>query len=230
MIALNFQPLQGEEVAINNLFGNPEKLIAGNGVDDSDQIQIWDGTAFSVYFYRAKKTTGFPQFPDGPAWVAQTKMGTVTDKTIKPGSGIWFFRPKDLAPAKDTLTVSGSVNAAPATHDLLGGLNMISSAFPCDMKLNDGPINWAECGAIAGNGVDDSDQIQVWDGTAFSVYFYRAKKTTGFPQFPAGPAWVSQTSMGTVSPYAVPAGRGFWYKRPAGAGTGTLLEKSPLAK
>ena len=61
MIALNFQPLNGtEEIAISNLVTDTAALVAGNAAASADQIQVWDGSKFEVYFYRANKTTRHP--------------------------------------------------------------------------------------------------------------------------------------------------------------------------
>ena len=228
MIALNFQPVDGtEEIAIQDLIGDKTTLVAGNAAATSDQIQVWDGEKFTAYFYRAKRTTN-PKFTAGPAWVNATSMSTVTPDKIKRGQGVWFARPA-TAPEKATITLSGSVSAETYTHAITPGFNMISSAFPVDMALNNGPIDWAKCGAVAGNAAATSDQIQVWDGEKFTAYFYRAKRTTN-PKFTAGPAWVNATSMSTVTPDVIPAGKGFWYARPDDKTAGTLEQTSPIAK
>ena len=228
MIAFNFQPLDGtENVSIQDFIGNKDALVAGAIAANSDQIQVWDGSKFSVYFYKAKKTTNPNKFTLGPAWVSTTAATTPTTDTVPRGSGVWFARPTDQ-PATN-ITVSGSVNAAPKTHDIAAGFNMISSAFPTDMALNNGPIDWVACGAVAGAIAANSDQIQVWDGAKFSVYFYKAKKTTNPNKFTLGPAWVSTTAATTPTTDTIPAGKGFWYARPSTSEAGTLVETSPLA-
>ena len=229
MIAFNFQPVEGgEDISIQDFVQNKGDLVAGATVNTSDQIQVWDGTQFDIYYYKAKKTSGAGKFTDGPAWVKSTASTTVTPDTIKRGAGVWFARPTDKAAG--VITVSGSVNAAEKTHDILAGFNMISSAFPCDMLLNNGPIDWATCGAVAGATVNTSDQIQLWNGSQFDIYYYKAKKTSGAGKFTDGPAWVKSTASTTVSPDAIPAGKGFWYARPSDKEAGTLVEKSPLTK
>ena len=226
MIALNFQPVDGtEEISIQDLIQNKDALVAGNTTAVSDQIQVWDGSKFDVYFYRAKKTTN-PKFTAGPAWVKTTAQSTVSTDKIKRGAGVWFARPTDQAAG--AITLSGSVSAQTYQHAINPGFNMISSAFPCDMALNNGPIDWVKSGAVAGNTTAVSDQIQVWDGSKFDVYFYRAKKTTN-PKFTAGPAWVKTTAQSTVSPDIIPAGKGFWYARPSDQIAGMLEQPSPIA-
>ncbi len=228
MIAFNFQPLDGtENVSIQDFISNKDALIAGNAAGNSDQIQVWDGSKFSVYFYKAKKTTMPNKFTDGPAWVSTSAVSTPTTDTVPRGSGVWFARP--TSESAGAITVSGAINVASKTHNIAAGFNMISSAFPVAMPLNNGPIDWEACGAVAGNAAGNSDQIQIWDGSAFSVYFYKAKKTTMPNKFTDGPAWVSTEAVGTPTAYSIPAGKGFWYARPSSASAGTLVETSPIA-
>ena len=242
MIAFNFQPVDGSEgFAITNFISNTEDLIAGTAAGNSDQIQVWDGTKFTIYFYRAYKSTNPNKFLLGPAWVKVGAIGAVTTDTIPRGAGVWFARPS-TAPASAAITVSGAVNATSYTHDIASGFNMISSAFPTDMPLNtltaeeNGgvaqtcPIDWVACGAVAGTAAGNSDQIQVWDGTKFTIYFYRAYKSTNPNKFLLGPAWVKVGAIGAKTADKIPAGKGFWYARPSTSEGGELIETSPLAE
>ena len=228
MIAFNFQPLEGEGVSIQDFVANKEDLVAGTNTADSDKIQVWDGTKFTVYFYRAYKATNPGKFLLGPAWVKVGAIGTPTTETIPTGSGVWFARPETAAEGK--ITVSGKITTESNTHEIQPGFNMISSAFPADMALNDGPIDWEACGAVAGTNTADSDKIQVWDGEKFTVYFYRAYKATNPGKFLLGPAWVKVGAIGTPTADTIPAGKGFWYARPATSAAGTLTEDSPIAE
>ena len=227
MIAFNFQPMDNDkdEISIQDFVDNKEDLVAGATAASSDQIQVWDGSQFTAYFYRAYSSK-VPKFTLGPAWVKVGATSTVTTDTVKRGFGVWFARPADKAAG--IITVLGAVNAASKTHDILAGFNMISSAFPCDFKFNNGPVDWEACGAVAGATAASSDQIQVWDGSQFTAYFYRAYSSK-VPKFTLGPAWVKVGATSTVSTDTIPAGKGFWYARPSTSTAGTLVEKSPLA-
>ena len=242
MIAFNFEPVDGSKsFAITNFISNTEDLIAGTGAANSDQIQVWDGTKFDVYFYRAYKATNPNKFTLGPAWVKVGAIGSITTDTIHQGAGVWFARPA-TAPESATITVSGAINKGSFKHDIASGFNMISSAFPVDMPLNTltaeetgsvaqtCPIDWEACGAIAGTGAANSDQIQVWDGSKFDVYFYRAYKATNPNKFTLGPAWVKVGNIGSKTADKIPAGKGFWYARPSTQQAGELIEASPIAE
>ena len=227
MIAFNFQPMDNDkdEISIQDFVGNKSDLVAGKDAGTADQIQVWDGSKFTIYFYRAYSSV-IPKFTLGPAWVKNGATSTVTTDTIKRGSGVWFARPTNKEAG--VITVSGAINAVSKSHDILAGFNMISSAFPCDFKFNGGPIDWAACGAVAGKDAGTSDQIQVWDGSKFTIYFYRAYSSV-IPKFTLGPAWVKNGATSTVTADTIPAGKGFWYARPTGKDAGTLVEKSPIA-
>ena len=227
MIAFNFQPMDNDEdnISIQNFIGNKADLVAGATAASSDQIQVWDGMKFTTYFYRAYSSK-VPKFTLGPAWVKNGATSTPTTDTITRGSGVWFARPTDKE--SGVITVSGAINATSKTHDILAGFNMISSAFPCDFKFNNGSIDWESCGAVAGATAASSDQIQVWDGAKFTTYFYRAYSSK-VPKFTLGPAWVKNGATSTVTTDTIPAGKGFWYARPSTSAAGTLVEQSPIA-
>ena len=242
MIAFNFEPVDGtKSFAITNFISNTEDLIAGAAPATADQIQVWDGSKFDIYFYRAYKATQPNMFKLGPAWVKVGNIGEITTDTIPQGAGVWFARPS-TAPETATITVSGAINKGSFTHDIASGFNMISSVFPVDMPLNTltaeetgdkaqtCPIDWVACGAIAGAAPATADQIQVWDGSKFDIYFYRAYKATQPNMFKLGPAWVKVGNIGVKTADKIPAGKGFWYARPAGETTGTLTESSPIAE
>ena len=94
MIAFNFQPVDGtENISIQDFVNNKGDLVAGTGPANSDQIQVWDGSQFSAYFYKAKKTTMPGKFTAGPAWVSTTAASTPTTDTIPAGKGFWYARP-----------------------------------------------------------------------------------------------------------------------------------------
>ena len=102
MIALNFQPVDGtEEIAIQDLINNKEGLIAGQGAATADQIQVWDGSAFTVYFYRANKTTT-PKWTKGPGWVKVGAIANLTEDTIPSGKVFWYARPDTASAGKLT--------------------------------------------------------------------------------------------------------------------------------
>ena len=94
MIAFNFQPLEGEGISIQDFIANKEDLVAGNSPNLADQIQVWNGTEFAIYFYRAYNEK---RFPNGPAWVKNTAATTPTTDTIPAGKGFWFARPAGKA-------------------------------------------------------------------------------------------------------------------------------------
>ena len=94
MIAFNFQPVNGgEDFAITNFISNTGDLVAGTGAASSDQIQVWDGSKFDVYFYRAYKSTNPNKFTLGPAWVKVGAIGAKTADKIPAGKGFWYARP-----------------------------------------------------------------------------------------------------------------------------------------
>ena len=99
MIAFNFQPMDNDkdEISIQNFIGNKADLVAGTTAGTSDQIQVWDGSKFSTYFYRQYKSNNPNKFTLGPAWVRTDAPTTVTPDTIPAGKGFWYARPSTSA-------------------------------------------------------------------------------------------------------------------------------------
>ena len=234
LISLNFEPIAGESVDIQDLIADKTVLVAGTGAANSDQIQIWDGTKFTTYFYRAYKSQNPGKFTLGPCWVDGTSTATAAQPAVKQigrGMGVWFARPATADAGVITLT--GAVGSSAQNIQINKGFNMIGSAFPVDITVNSEtcPINWSKC-AVAGGAAATSDQIQIWDGTKFTTYFYRAYKSSNPGKFTLGPCWVDGTSTATAaSPttLTIPAGVGFWYARPNSAEAGNLQQASPVA-
>ena len=116
---------------------------------------------------------------------------------------------------------------------VINGFNMIAFNFqPVDGSEDFAITNFIsnKDGLIAGTAPADSDQIQVWDGSKFDIYFYRAYKATNPNKFLLGPAWVKTSAPAAKTADKIPSGKGFWYARPGTSEAGTLIETSPLAE
>ena len=99
MIAFNFQPMDNDqdEISIQDFVQNKADLVAGTLAGNSDQIQVWDGTKFAIYYYRMYKSNQPNKFTLGPAWVANAAATTPTSDTIPAGKGFWYARPSTSA-------------------------------------------------------------------------------------------------------------------------------------
>jgi uncharacterized protein YfaP (DUF2135 family) len=227
-ISLNFDAVGGGGINIQDLI-TTNNLIAGNSAGASDQIQVWDGSRFTVYFYRAYKATNPGRFTIGPCWVDGNNASVKATTSITNGVGVWFARP-DTAPATATIKMMGEVGATAKNLQINPGFNMIGLAFPVDIEVNSDscPIDWTTC-AVAGNSAGASDQIQVWDGSRFNVYFYRAYKATNPGRFTIGPCWVDGNNASVKADLTLHAGEGFWYARPSDQEAGALVQESPIA-
>ena len=222
--------MSGESVDIQDLIGNKENLVAGKDAASSDRIQIWDGTQFTTYFYRAYKSNNPGKFTLGPCWVKGDEIGVKAVAPVSNNVGVWFARP-DSAPETGTITLAGAVDDKTKNLQINPGFNMIGSAFPVDISVNSEncPIDWPEC-AVAGKDAASSDRIQIWDGSQFTTYFYRAYKSNNPGKFTLGPCWVKGDDIGVKANLTIAAGAGFWYARPDTSAAGTLPQTSPIAK
>ncbi len=164
-ISLNFDAVGGGGIDIQSLISTND-LIAGRDAGSSDNIQIWDGTAFTSYFYRAYKANNPGRFLIGPCWVDANNASVKATVCITNGVGVWFARP-DTAPATATIKMMGEVGSAAKNLQINPGFNMIGLAFPVDVEVNSDscPIDWATY-AIAGT-------ENVFSCTGMGIPFYK---------------------------------------------------------
>jgi hypothetical protein len=225
MLPVNFAAVAdtAASIPIQTLFST-NGLWAGQDGNSGDQLQIWNGSVFSVYFYRINKTTNPNKFLYPNSWVGTTNIGVPTVDSLPAGSGYWFNRP--VAGGTTTVTVAGQVLTAQTnSFAIQSGFNMIGSAYPVDFPLNTGtPFDWSA--ATAGQDGNSGDQIQLWNGSTFNVYFYRVNKTTNPNKFLYPNSWVGTTNIGVPTVDAIPAGTGFWYKH---VGSSTTLNQTAPA-
>jgi hypothetical protein len=190
MLAVNFKDVSNTDgILLNDLFmGTGDEatcpFTAGSGAGNADNIQIFDADTqkYSLYYlFYTTKTTAAMQ-----ARHLRWNAGSAADTTtrIKNGDSMWFLSRSD----KDVqLTTSGEVELASVKNvEIKKGWNMIGSFFPDGWKINDDasgytPEFWGSCGAVAGSGSGNADNIQVFDaGTQkYSLYylFYTTKTT-----------------------------------------------------
>jgi hypothetical protein len=216
LLGYNWEQVGGEnpdEVPIQDIFLNTNALTAGGGFGVSDQILAWNGAGYTLYWYKAYDAS---KFTDGPAWVKEGSESVPTADVILQKEGFWFRKRGDVSV---TNKVAGQVSRADAVHSVDDGLNMISSAYPADASLNDtNRWDWSE--ATAGGGFGVSDQILVWNGAGYTLYWYKAYDASKFTD---GPAWVKEGSESTPTVDVIPLGLGVWYR--ARAVDTTIMEK-----
>lgn len=174
---------------LKSIFGSGAgtALNASETVAKADQVYLWNGSGFSVYYLRKGST---------PEWRSVTGGSTNQDGVIvPPGVGLYFRRQEGAA----SFSVVGEVRSTPFVRSPLGKGQLVASAFPlpaspADLQLVSDP------NLTAGTVATGSDQLLTVDGPNFNVFFLRAGA--------AAAAWrdASTGALDSTTSKLVPAG------------------------
>ena len=175
-------------VVFNGLNGDAlplNEIVSGTFVD-GDQIQIYDrDTGYKVYRYYNND------------WVGGDFLPATTP--IEPGTSFWLKTPERAV----EVTLKGAVPTGSYSYVSKSGFQMVSPNIPISFNLND-DIGWGE-------GLVDSDQIQVRSGNSYQVYRYY------------NGAWVGGDFLPTT--VKIPVGSSIWLKT-QNAGVSMTFSKS----
>lgn len=197
MFAVNWVEIGGNDsIAISNLFGAAQdaSLTAGTTFGTADMLKVWNGVGYNSYFYRNLSGTHYWQ---------KVGVAGATTETIPSSIGFWFFK---RLPGSTNLTISAQVNLASSfSHVMENGFNLMGSAFPVVVKLNDSLTwNWDASGVQSGTTFGTADMIKVWNGTGYESYFYRYTASSNYWQKVGVPGATSDS---------IPLGCGAWFYR-----------------
>ena len=133
----------------NGLDGNPLPLnqIVSGDFQDNDAIQVYDAV---------KGYTSYTYWKDYGGWLDGDFNPATT--AIKPGTAFWLNTPGRSV----VVTLQGAVNTDTYAYVAKRGLQMVSSALPIDVDLNN----------TAWEGLVDGDEIQVRENGAYTSYTY----------------------------------------------------------
>ena len=184
---------------LESLFGAGDDFVGLSGKPSSgDNILVWDSVGWKVYFHYNNKWQTFGTRSDQKATI------------IYPDEGMIYVRRSDAL----TLSFSGYIPNAvqsylpPPDHKFL-----MSNPFPVAMTLSeliDTSSNWE-----SSNTVIDADQILVWTGSAWGIYFYN------------GSDWINSLT-GEIDDKSIEAGASFMILRSQSLGVSEGYNKIDL--
>jgi len=234
-------------------------LTGAAGSANADQLMYWDpdeiGSYVTLYLNSNTGTTSV-MLNRKNKWCTtriqtDTTWGTANNipstKKLVSGMGLWLKRVNYASPI--TLTMSGSAVVADGGRNITikEGYNMISGGFSSPFVPNPDTagtgdaIDWLGKGCRGAAGSANADQLMFWDpgeiGSYVTLYLNSNTGTTSV-MLNRKNHWCTtrvqtDTTWGTAnnvpSPKVIPAGRGVWYKRLAGAGAFTLNLDQPYS-
>ena len=259
MIGVMFEDINGGAISVQDLIPDPlgQGLTGGATAANADQLMYWDtnedGGYVTLYLY-SNTGTSSAILARKNKWLCSanqkdTSWGTRANpstKTLTSGMGFWLKRLNYAMPI--TLTMSGAAVVAADGRNITikEGFNMICGGFTSNFAPNPdvagtgNAIDWLGKGCIGAATAANADQLMFWDtnedGSYVTLYLY-SNTGTSSAILARKNKWLcsanqKDTSWGTranPTPKEIPAGRGIWYKRLAGAGPFTLSLDSPYS-
>lgn len=174
-----FQGLDGREtIALDELMSGDFQV--------EDQVQVYDvaTSGYTIYTYQGPER----------GWMAGREPSS--EVPVKAGDSFWLK-------TQDSVEVSfaGSVRKGNFRYESVKGIQMVSANFPIEFALND------ESGMVKWSGVQEDDQIQIYDGTTgYTIYTYSQRvgkwlqgRDPTDVRIPVGVSmWMKCKSAGTV--------------------------------
>jgi len=209
MLGMNWVEVGTGDIAIQSLFGGDAEaagLIKAGSAGSADQIQVWTGSGYDIYYLKADAS--YTSLDN--KWFKGGETSPTAD-ALPAGTGFWLLSRSatDDLPLQQAGEVSGDATVAltiKGTDNAIQGLTMIANPYPTDLVMND-TFDWEAAGATKAGSAGAADQIQMWNGSGYDIYYLKAD--------------ASYTSLdnkwfkgGETSPTAdvVAGGAGFWYK------------------
>ena len=184
------------------LFGttNTAGFLGSGGSSTADQIQVWNGTGYDLYFYQiATAPLG------GTGWRSQTDTyADASGTVIFPDDGI-IFRLLQNNPVN--VVIMGAVKTGTSSFPVSAGFNILANVYAAPMTL--GRCGLQTSGFTGASSPSTSDQVLLWNGTGYDIFFYQI--ATG-PL--GGTGWRSTNdAYGDASATAIPSGAAIIVKR-----------------
>lgn len=146
-----------------------EPLYAAFDLGLADQVQIYNGSSFTVYYLLGSNGEG-----DLKIW-GTFNFQSADDLIIYPGAGMLYKRSNQAPPNVD-LVISGQVRANPFYQTLIPGFNFVSEAYPITASFTTRDAFPDAFDFDFDIGL--ADQVQVYNGTFFVTYFLSGGAST----------------------------------------------------
>jgi uncharacterized protein (TIGR02597 family) len=177
---------------------NEAGLTSGNDAATSDQVQIWNGTGFSSYYFRA-----------GAGWRSSTDANTdAVGALIYPDDGLVVRR---ISAGAKNVILMGSVKMGQSSFPVQTGMNFLSNVYAAPVTLQGSGL--VASGLTGGPDPANADQVLLWDGTGYKGFYYQE-----LPPAQGGTGWRSSgDSVADAGSTPIPVGAAVVIKRKGAA-------------
>jgi len=189
---------------IASVFGPTNQFgLAAGDETTADQIRIFNGTGYDVYYYSngGAAGTGWRKVGAGNADISGVK--------ILPDEGLVIAH----SPATPVnVVLLGAVKVGTTSFPMFQGLNIVSNPYAAPLKLKDsGLYNADPTKGLAGGGSTTADQVRIYNGSSYDTYYYSTVGLAGVGWRKAGAGSTNQENV------EIPVGASFLVTRRNGA-------------
>lgn len=152
---------------IASVFGpNNESGLQGGTAVTADLIQLWNGASLESYYYQTTPSVGWRRVGD----TATDMGGTV----IPFYSAVVITRQQS---ANLIFVLNGTVKSGQTVIPIVVSDNYVGNVYPTNLTLaTSGLYTGNAATGLAGGDAATADQVRIWNGTIFDIYYYQ---TTG---------------------------------------------------
>ncbi len=157
---------------IATVFGaNDESGLAGGNSLTADQILLYNGTGYDIYFYQIDAQIG-------NGWRNPNDLFSDAGPTpIYPEQGILIKRKQATAV---NVVLMGAVKAGQTSFPIFTGQNIVANIYAAPLTLADsGLYTGSSTTGVAGGNSSTADQVLIYNGTGYSIYFYQIDAQIG---------------------------------------------------
>jgi uncharacterized protein (TIGR02597 family) len=188
---------------LGTLFPSGSPFFPGTSASQADNIYLWNGTTWDIYFYDSSPSVNHWRKSPG---IASANLNT---KVILPDQAMFITR---RPTSSLNLTFLGTVPSTQEQTDIPGaGSTFVANRFPVDMILAatdaNGVVDPNVKNALnlqasptwqPGTSASQADNIFLWNGTTWDIYFY--DNSPGVKHWRKSPGIASNNANNVVLP------------------------------
>ncbi len=197
-----------------SIFGAANESGLGSGNSSSaDQILRWNGTGYDIYYYQ---TSGI----GGIGWRKAGFPSTdASASVIYPEDGVIVQRSQSAAVP---VVLMGAVKTGQTSAPVQNGINFVGNIYAAAMTLaSSGIYTGNNTTGLAGGNSSGADQLLIWNGTGYDIYYYQTSGIGGIGWRKAG---FPSTDASATS---IPVGISIIIQRSAPGGFNWVMPQHP---
>jgi uncharacterized protein (TIGR02597 family) len=195
--------------------GNNEGGLTGGDATTADKILVQNGATYDTYYYQ---TSGV----GGTGWRKAGDSSTDASGTVfVPEEGLILKRNQS---ASVNIVLMGAVKTGQTSVPVLLGNNLIGNVYAANLTLADsGLYTGNPSTGVAGGDFTVADQVLVWNGIGYDMYYYQTAGLGGTGWRKGGDAVTDASSA------IIPVGSSVILKRKTASGFDWIIPQHPAS-